>query len=194
VRRAVVWPDPLPLAPAHAVPRARAHRFWFGLLTVPARNHRQITKRSILGLFICFRGVACGQFRLLLYPQGAGRFLLVKVPFMSAAGWRNPQHFDRACTGSAPLCTGAPHACAHIAGQLERAALACEYRVPSPVKTPPYRSCPRTIAVARSGGGRGGVTAPAGMLRPLRMRQGPSMYEMERPCPGSPRWVAGCPA
>ena len=34
-----------------------------------------------------------------------------------AAGWRDPQHFHRARTGSVPFCTSDPHACAHIAGQ-----------------------------------------------------------------------------
>src|SRR5271165_835045 len=58
----------------------------FGLLTISAWNHSRINMRSTLGLFMSFRGVACGQFRFLLYSQGADRVLPVEGLFMSAAG------------------------------------------------------------------------------------------------------------
>jgi len=114
----------------------------FGLPTVPAWNHSQINKRSTLGLFIGFHGAACGQFRLLLYPQGAGRVLPVKGPFMSAAGWRDPQHFHRRCTGTPPFCTSNPHACAHLASQqsVYRAGSQQQITAPGPRDTPTRRT------------------------------------------------------
>jgi hypothetical protein len=56
--------------------------------------------------------------------------------------------------------------------------------------------------MAHSGGRRRAVPAPVLVLmlvlgiafRPGRIRQGPSMYEMEGPCPASPHRLASCPA
>ena len=42
-----------------------------------------------------YRGVACGQFRFLLRPQGADRALPGEGPVTGAARQRNPQHFRR---------------------------------------------------------------------------------------------------
>jgi hypothetical protein len=57
----------------------------FGLFTVPALNHGRIKMRLMLGLFMSFRDMACGQFPIPLDAQGAGRVLPVGSPFTSAA-------------------------------------------------------------------------------------------------------------
>ena len=69
--------------------------------------------RSKLGLFAGFCGVACGQFRIPLHAQDAGRVLPVRRPFTSRAWRRDPQHFHCARTGLVPFCTSDPHAYAH---------------------------------------------------------------------------------
>jgi hypothetical protein len=54
------------------------------------------------------------------------------------------------------------------------------------------------ITVAHSGGRRRAVPAPVLVpviaFQPGRIRQGPSMYEMEEPCPASPHRLASRPA
>ena len=95
------------------VQRARAHRVWFGLLTVSAWNHNRINKRSMLGLFMSFHVWHVDNSGFLAYPQDAGRVLPVKPFYERAGGRRDPQHFHRGRTGSALFCTSDPHACAH---------------------------------------------------------------------------------
>ena len=70
-------------------------------------------------------------------------------------------------------------------------------RLPSAL--PPGRGRPRTrpccvLTPDRRGwhSGVAGVPALAKTLLPGRIRQGPSMYEMEGPCPASPRLLASC--
>ena len=76
-------------------------------------------------------------------------------------------------------------------------ALACLRSRRSRSRTPPvlghYRGSSRWRI---PGGRRRAVPAPVlGIaFRPGRIRQGPSMYEMEGPCPASPRRLASCPA
>ena len=239
--------------------------------------------RSMFGLFMSRRGVACGQFRLPSSCTWSGSVLPVKSPFMSAAGRRNPQHFHRLCTGLVPFCTSDPQAYAHTAGQAvllpgwqpaaDQCAGACvtcpPCRTPGPgvdgiaawtgsrKKAPMFaaalqdrrpvyppaacRSChpasrsaraPRPVTVRpavtpatswnatrpprrtpgsaagqgprpypvmtadRRGGAFPAVAAcwavPARTFGPGRIRQGPSMYEMEGPCPASPHRLASC--
>jgi hypothetical protein len=71
----------------------------------------------MFGSFITSCGAACGQFRFSPHAQGAAGAFPGKRPVMGAARPRNPQHFHRVRTGSAPLCTGHPHACAQTAGK-----------------------------------------------------------------------------
>jgi len=110
-RPALVLPGRCPRAVL--VQGAGAHRVWSGLFTVPALNHGRINTRLMLGLFMSFHSVACGQFPDSLDAQGAGRILPVGSPFTSAALRRDPQHFHCACTGFVPFCTSDPHAYAH---------------------------------------------------------------------------------
>jgi hypothetical protein len=58
---------------------------------------------------------------------------------------------------------------------------------PEPVRVPVgVRSSARPVTVQRA--------PPANTFQAVRIRQGPSMYEMEGPCPASPRWLASRPA
>jgi hypothetical protein len=57
-------------------------------------------------------GVACGQFRFLLRPQGVDRALPGEGPVTGAARQRNPQHFPNVRTSPAPFYTSDPHGCA----------------------------------------------------------------------------------
>ena len=68
-----------------------------------------------------------------------------------------------------------------------------------PRSRPPGRGRPRTrrccvLTPDRRGwhSGVAGVPALAKTFLPGRIRQGPSMYEMEGPCPASPRLLASC--
>ena len=70
---------------------------------------------------------------------------------------------------------------------------------PLPRSRPPGRGRPRTrpccvLTPDRRGwhSGVAGVPALAKTFLPGRIRQGPSMYEMEGPCPASPRLLASC--
>ena len=69
----------------------------------------------------------------------------------------------------------------------------------APALTAPGRGRPRTrrccvLTPDRRGwhSGVAGVPALAKTFLPGRIRQGPSMYEMEGPCPASPRLLASC--
>ena len=78
-------------------------------------------------------------------------------------------------------------------------ALACLRSRRSRSRTPPVLGHDRGSSRWRiPGGRRRAVPAPVLVLgiafRPGRTRQGPSMYEMEGPCPASPPRLASCPA
>ena len=59
-----------------------------------------------------YRGVACGQFRFLLRPQGADRALPGEGPVTGAARQRNPQHF-RMCAQARHRFTQVIHIVMH---------------------------------------------------------------------------------
>jgi hypothetical protein len=54
-------------------------------------------------------GVACGQFRFSLRPQGVDRAFPGERPVTGAARQHDPQHFPNVRTGPAPFYTSDPH-------------------------------------------------------------------------------------
>ena len=129
----------------------------------------------------------------LTYSPPAGRphpgRLRVRSPLTRHHGLRQTPRSDpaRARLPTRRACTPAAFALACLRSRRSRS------------RTPPVLGHDRGSSRWRiPGGRRRAVPAPVPVLgiafRPGRIRQGPSMYEMEGPCPASPHRLASCPA